>query len=232
MKQFVQGLLAAVVFGAVASSAHAATNLVVNGDFSAGNTGFTSGYAYAAPTAGALYPEGVYTVASNPNDVHPLWINMAEGDDKLIVNGAVASTPTVWQENNLATVAGRTYTFSASAANICCVAGFGGANDPTHLLFQMSSNGGATFTNLADILTSPPLDTGLLHSVSASFTAAGATSFRIVDTLNGQSGNDFAIDNISLTAVPEPSTWAMMLVGAAGLGLALRAGRRQAAAAA
>jgi len=44
--------------------------------------------------------------------------------------------------------------------------------------------------------------------------------------------NDFAIGAVSLeTAVPEPSTWAMMLLGFAGLGFAgYRASRRTAVA--
>ena len=37
------------------------------------------------------------------------------------------------------------------------------------------------------------------------------------------------LDGVSLTAVPEPSTWAIMLMGFAGLGVAMRARRRIAA---
>ena len=32
------------------------------------------------------------------------------------------------------------------------------------------------------------------------------------------SGNDFAMDNLVLTAVPEASTWAMMILGFFGIG--------------
>ena len=43
------------------------------------------------------------------------------------------------------------------------------------------------------------------------------------DTLQFISANDPGytyLDNVSLTAVPEPSTWAMMILGFAGLGFA------------
>jgi hypothetical protein len=32
-------------------------------------------------------------------------------------------------------------------------------------------------------------------------------------------GNDFGIDDLVITAVPEPSTWAMMILGFAGIGV-------------
>ncbi len=39
-----------------------------------------------------------------------------------------------------------------------------------------------------------------------------------------------AVDNFSISAVPEPATWALMLLGFGGLGVALRAGRKSQAA--
>jgi len=51
--------------------------------------------------------------------------------------------------------------------------------------------------------------------VFASWTTSGAPSY----------GNE--ITNVSLTAVPEPATWAMMLVGVGALGAALRHSRRR-----
>jgi hypothetical protein len=43
------------------------------------------------------------------------------------------------------------------------------------------------------------------------------------------SGNSFEFDNISTAGVPEPATWALMLLGVAGLGAALRRTRGSAA---
>ena len=52
-----------------------AQNLVVNGDFSAGNTGFLYGYKYVEPVADALIPAGVFTVAGNTH--RPFLLNSA-----------------------------------------------------------------------------------------------------------------------------------------------------------
>jgi hypothetical protein len=84
------------------------------------------------------------------------------------------------------------------------------------------------------------------------FTAAGAIELRIVDALTGRVGNDFALDDISVTAVdgplhgkdpagpgtvpdapgtvpgvPEPASWSLMIAGFGALGAALRQARRR-----
>jgi hypothetical protein len=58
-----------------ADSINVATELVTNGTFEAGNTGFTTNYAYVADGAGntEMYPEGTYAIVSNPNTVHNLF---------------------------------------------------------------------------------------------------------------------------------------------------------------
>lgn len=61
---------------------------------------------------------------------------------------------------------------------------------------------------------------------SLSFRAQSAGSFTAVfGTGNGSSGSDNEgpiLDNVSITAVPEPATWAMLIMGFAGVGAALR----------
>ncbi len=74
------------------------TNLFVNGDFSNGNSAFTSSYSYCN-TAGCLTSEGTYTVATDPGFYEPTF----EGSDHttgtgnfLIANGATTSNTSVW----------------------------------------------------------------------------------------------------------------------------------------
>jgi choice-of-anchor C domain-containing protein len=63
--------------------------------------------------------------------------------------------------------------------------------------------------------------------VSFNFTATGSTeTLTFLSTTTGDSGNSTyptafgpALDNVSVTAVPEPSTWAMMILGFLGVGL-------------
>ncbi len=85
-----------------------AQNLVVNGDFSAGNSGFLYGYDYVEPFANTLVPAGVFTVVHNP--VFPVVLNdkgagMFDYYDHtldnasgsfLIVNGAGEPNRVVW----------------------------------------------------------------------------------------------------------------------------------------
>ncbi len=224
-KKFLSTTVAALV-SLLACSAHASTNLVANGDFSEGNVGFTSQYTYVAPAPGALYPETLYTIASNPYSVHPSWVNLTDGKTRLIVNGATGKTATVWEEDDLNTVAGQNYEFSASAANICCNSTFKGENDPSHLEFEISDDGFKTFSDLADIITHPPDDAGQFQTVATSFIATGPVDLRLVDQLSGQSGNDFAVNDISISAAPEPSTWALMIAGVAGIGFAFRQAKK------
>ena len=57
--------------------------------------------------------------------------------------------------------------------------------------------------------------------------ATGTISLRAINDINAASGNDFALDNLSFaSAVPEPSTWAMLFLGFGVIGLMMR--RRQA----
>lgn len=55
-------------------------------------------------------------------------------------------------------------------------------------------------------------------------------TFQGLDTLTGGDQTSF-IDNVSLTAVPEPATWAMLLLGFFGIGFMARGSRRKDAAA-
>lgn len=208
----------------LAGSAHAATNLIVNGDFESGNTGFTSDHTYVDPMANALFPEGLFTIGTNPLAVHPYWVDLG-GSNLMIVNGMTGGDlPVVWQQS-VAVVAG-TYAFSGQAANVCCNSSFTGPNNASNLLFQYSFDG-VNFTTLDQVLTNPPSDAGSFYTVGGDIVSAAdqTLTLRIANGATAASGNDFAIDNLMLSmssAVPEPGTWAMMIVGLGLVGASLR----------
>jgi hypothetical protein len=117
------------------------------------------------------------------------------------------------------------YAFGVSVGDICCNSSFNGTNNPSTLDFQISVDGGSTFTTFATASTHPPGDSGMFSTTFGSFIAPGAFQFRIVDDNTSPSGNDFAIDDINISAVPELSTWAMLILGFCGIGF--MAHRRQ-----
>lgn len=223
-------ILSAVVaaFAMAPSIASAATNLLTNGDFSAGNSGFTTGYNYVAPAANIMYTEGNITIASSPQSVHDLWVPIAGSNPMLIANGSPTSNLTIWQESAIAVTNGGKYNFAADVMNVCCNANFGGSNSPSTIIFQVSADGGLTWTDLVSHTTTPPADAGIVAPLSALYTATSSSiSLRAINSINATSGNDFALDNLSFaSAVPEPSTWAMLFLGFGAIGLMMR--RRQA----
>ncbi len=222
-------IISAVVaaFALAPSIASAATNLITNGDFSAGNSGFTTGYNYVAPAANVMYPEGNITITANPFSVHNLWVNVAGSNPMLIANGSPTASLTIWQESAIAVTSGAKYNFAADVMNVCCNADFHGSNAASTIIFQVSADGGATWSDLVSHTTTPPADAGVVAPLSSLYTATTSSiSLRAINPINATSGNDFALDNLSFaSAVPEPSTWAMFFLGFGAIGLMMR--RRQ-----
>jgi hypothetical protein len=207
----------ALLLAALTISGSASANLLTNGDFSAGNTGFSSGYTFVTDgTASGLVPENTYTVGQNPFANHPSFI-AATGNNFLIVNGATNANVDVYRSDLIG--AAGTYSFSGLAANVCCNNTYTGPNGPSTLLFEVSTDNFATFNTIASFTTTPPNDAGIFNPVTGAFTTTGAFQFRIIDSSLVAGGNDFGIDDLVITAVPEPSTWAMMILGFAGIGV-------------
>jgi hypothetical protein len=90
---------------------------------------------------------------------------------------------------------------------------------PTNFLFARSDFGtlpGATFnTNLI-----PPPGTWELETVSGTFHGSPtADGFGYISLVGyGGNGDTVLFDKVSVSAVPEPSTWAMLILGFAGIG--------------
>jgi len=232
--------LAAVALGlAIAGSANAATNLIVNGDFESAigdpNTavgrGFDTDYAYRSGSSNmsgnpnSMYDEGTWTIGTNPHDVHDLWIDQTFSK-MLILNGRTNNLPSVAWSQSFA-VSGGLYNYAFDVVNVYA------GGDPSHIDFDFSTDGGVSFVNLDSVQTTPPGDAGFVWHRSGDFTVgAGTIRVSLRNTLGGFGGNDFGIDNISVSAaVPEPTTWALMIGGFGAAGAMLRSNRRRAVAA-
>ena len=198
-----------------------AQNLVNNGDFEAGNTGFTSDYIYAgvagtpSPTSGnpnTLWDEGTYSVGTDPFSFHSSWTSFGDHTtgtgNMLIVNGA-ESPVTVWQGTlSSPLVVGQTYEFSAWVANLYPPpVGVGTTPiNPAQLQFSV---GGST---IGSVYTAPGV--GVWSEFTATF-LAGIEPIAVLDLQTAPNGNDFVLDDISIKVVPEPGTLALF----AGSGL-------------
>ena len=239
MKKFlaIAGVSAGLLF---ATTASAAVNLVINGDFETAIAdpsapGFDTEYSFrdgssnlSSDPAHSMYDEGTWTIGNNPHDVHDLWIDQdlgAPDNHVLILNGKVDGLPSEAWSQTFNVTAGE-YTYGFDVVNLYGGSGFSNIN------FDYSIDGGATFIHLAHVLTSSA-SAGVFQHKHGSFTVGdGTLRVSLRNTLGGAGGNDFGIDNISVAAVPEPASWLMMIMGFGGLGAVLRSNRRRAIAAA
>lgn len=210
MKKILLGAAAAALM--VTGSAQAA-ELLTNGTFDAGNTGFYSEYTYNMTD---LWSEGTYNVDDNPQDPHPLFTPFADHTPSpdtglmMVVNGSGTADKVVWAQGDigggspLLGAANTAYTFSFWLAKVY-------PSSPANL--NLWINGvkvvGANFQNTAG--------TGVWEQFSYSG-VTGAQGLQTIGLTNNNlepSGNDFALDDMSLigTAVPEPGAWALMITG-------------------
>jgi hypothetical protein len=210
--------VAATAFAALALGTGAqAANLVTNGDFEAGNTGFGSDYTFVAGPNSAL-PPAVYAVDTSPHNVHPLWADVGDhttgSGEMMIVNGSEVPGVQVWRETGITIDPNTTYFFSTWIRSVY-------DQSPAQLNFSINMNGiGTTFTagKIAD---------GWQQFFTAWNSGAATTAnIALVNQNTAFSGNDFALDDISLSTrspgVPEPAAWALMILGFGAAGAALR----------
>jgi hypothetical protein len=176
----------------------AGANLIVNGDFESGNVSFSSDYVFGVTDSG----EGEYSVGSSPQAFNQFFSNTPDhttGIGKMMLvnsspqTGAVVWSQTVPVEGNLQ------YSFTAWATTLY-------PSSPANLRFTI--NGAQIGANF-----SPGFSTGTWSKFSTTWNAGGSTSalIRIVNLNTDWSGNDFAIDDLSL--VPEPTVLILLIAG-------------------
>ena len=202
-----------------AGAAQASPELIINGGFeTAGAPGyatFNSDYS----TGVDAHAENTVNIGSNPISLHGSWDSFAPyaGSEMLIVNGGANVNSTVWSQT-LALSAG-TYNFSALASSVY-------SGNPATLR-AVATIGGIDYTLGTDLLLTSATNAWNTFGGSMTVLTAGNVTLKLQDRNAVASGNDFAVDNISLTsAVPEPETYAMLL---AGLGLVGFMSRRKSA---
>ncbi len=172
------------------------TNVVVNGNFSTGNTGFTSSYQLGptGSTWGIVGDPGTYAVTTNPSLVHSNFASFTNhtpgGGGMMVVNGSSAANVNVWCQN-ISVTPNTDYNFSTWVTS--CESG-----QPTSQLanlefFINGSSIGPTITPTATAgvwtqfsLQQTPWNSGINTNANIC----------IVNQNTAAAGNDFALDDI------------------------------------
>ncbi len=189
----VMGLLALM---ATAQSAGAQTggNLVINGDFESGNTGFTTGYAL-----GDVSGPGAYTIGANPSTATGAfgdWCNCGDhtsGTGKLmIVNGATNASLPVWEEI-VSVTPSTNYSFSYWGAEVDH-----DSSSLPHLLLKI--NGRVIGSN--NFPEYPPDNGGKWQNYKFTWNSGSSQTADLIllDLNTDAPWNDFALDDISFSA--------------------------------
>ena len=163
-------------------------NLVRNGDFEGGNTGFVSYYTYKTPNGSrTLYPEGCYTVWRNAREVHDRWSTVRDhttgSGNYLIANGHTTPNFIVW-EQSISVEPNQDYIFQAYAVNFL--------DNPAQLQFSIEG------VQLGNIFTLQGTNTWQhFYVVWNSGSYNGNITIRLLNQRTEPGGNDFGVDDIS-----------------------------------
>jgi hypothetical protein len=167
-----------------------ANNLLTNGDFSQGASGFSSDYGYVAPNPGFSTTVDEYSVITNPGadfaNGYDSYGDHTSGEGKMLfVDGT--NTGSFWRES--VTLAARaTYSFSFF------VTGADGSNLPS-LAFTL--NGGAIEAGF-QVSAAGGGSNWQLETYSFTTTTAGSYTLAMSDLDGVAEGNDFTLDDLSL----------------------------------
>ena len=229
-----------------------ATNLVTNGDFESGNSGFSSDYTFVGtPGGSALWDQGKYAIVTSARDYHSNFTSAADhtsgsGTKYFAANGGTNINQAVWMSNVLnVALANTVYRFEAWITSLINVSGGNGPD----LVFEIGN--GSTWTSLGNTSVIPNGTTGgtwVFTYADGQFGQAGNYYVRLRNNSTRGDGNDLGVDDIYFglrtsapsypdtlgsanptvynpAAVPEPSTGALLAIGIGGL-IALRRARR------
>ena len=178
----------------VVTAANEGVNLVYNGDFELGNTGFTTSHTYNSHTN-----EGAYYIGTDARNQYPsfaIWHDHTSGNGQyMIVNGAGNPNANVWTQT-IPVEPNTDYAFSSWICNLSPRAAVSG-NLADVAQLQFSING----SQLGDIFYVPEMAGWVkVYEVWNSGNNSSAT-ITILNQNSGWAGNDFGIDDIHFSSL-------------------------------
>lgn len=165
----------------------AGNNLVINGDFSQGNSGFTSSYSYTTN----LWPEGTYYIGTNANNYHTGFSGAHDhtsgNGNYMIINGATNPGTIVWSQT-VNVIPNTDYAFSTWVTTV--------AQSPwAQLQFRINS------VQIGDIFSAPSSysSTNTWQNFYQVWNSGNNTqaTISIINQNTTGGGNDFGLDDIS-----------------------------------
>lgn len=166
-------------------------NLIFNGDFTQGNTGFTSDYAYG--TGGSLGPlteEGHYVIDNNARNTHRRFAPCTDrsGGGNMMVVNASGQQDNFWCQQ-VEVNEGASYDFSAWVTSV-------NAENPARLQFSIGGDLLGTEFAVSDDLCD-------WQEFSAQWTAPATAQVEIcvVNVNLTPAGNDFAMDELTFREI-------------------------------
>ncbi|MFC0877210.1 T9SS type A sorting domain-containing protein [Saccharicrinis sp. FJH2] len=163
-------------------------NLVLNGDFSEGNTGFSGSYSFNSTE---LATEGTYTVGSTPRNYNSAYADIKDhtrGDatgSQLIANSQ-AGEHTIWSQTITGLIPGSAYVFSAWTATT------GGGS--VELRFEING------VTSGEVIT-PLSDGSWIKSDEVWTSEANEVVVKIISTQNTTSGSGICLDDIEFSPI-------------------------------
>ncbi len=198
--------LMAFVFLAFITSKACGANLIVNGSFEQGYTGFSTTYSYV--TSGTIIDtQGRFAITTDPKILHPFMADYHDhttGSGNMLVANGAATGGAIWEET-ISVTANTNYEFSfwASTANEYEPSNI----NPANLQYFIND------VSLGTIELPTQYGLWVREFKTWNSEMASSATIRIVDADTAQWGNDFALDDITLT--PEPATLLLLGFGAA-----------------
>src|SRR4051812_31201739 len=115
---FITFLLSDILAQCPPGTLNSSQELVINGDFSSGNTSFSSSYNYIP--GGPILNEGEYAIDTNATNVHPSFIgsdHTTGTGNFMIINGADIPNVSLWCQT-ISVQPNTVYLFSAWVASM------------------------------------------------------------------------------------------------------------------
>jgi hypothetical protein len=198
MKTFLSILIAV----AASSQFVHAQNLIFNGDFESGNTGFTSGYTYST------FGQGTYTITTNPNIPYPSSLSFGDhttgSGNMFTADGFTAPNVVLWATS---VPVPQTTAFSFSGWNASW-GNDGTGHDPSPAVLQLLVNDVPIGTSAC-----PSEDRVWFPFSFEWFSGSASTAnLKIIDLNTAGFGNDPCVDDLSFSPVPEPAAAVSLLL--------------------